>query len=57
MLSSMFICRHQLYPYRQPMAGDTWQILQRHLLHPLVAQALEGRQRVLGAERRCMSEV
>ena len=40
-----------------PMAGDTWQILQWHLLHPLVAQALEGRQLVLGAERRFTREV
>jgi hypothetical protein len=40
-----------------PMAGDTRQILQRHLLHPLVAQALEGWQLVLGAERRFTREV
>ena len=33
-----------------PMAGDTWQILHRHLLHLLVAQALEGWQFVLGAD-------
>ena len=39
------------------MAGDTGQILQRHLLHPLVAQALEGWQLVLGAERRFTREV
>ena len=39
------------------MAGDTRQILQRHLLHPLVAQALEGWQLVLGAERRFTREV
>ena len=40
-----------------PMAGDTWQILQRQFLHLLVAQALEGWQLVLGAERRFTSEV
>ena len=39
------------------MAGDAWQILQRQFLHLLVAQALEGWQLVLGAERRCTSEV
>jgi hypothetical protein len=32
------------------MAGDTWQILHRHLLHLLVVQALEGWQFVLGAD-------